>query len=528
MISEASTKRAIKHLTVFGDTDIFPALLEIRFFADNEDKIAEKIAKLTPGSYTPQSSLEFLVPKSRHSFRIAHQLSAQDTLIYLAAVLENAPKLETLRVPAADQAAFSYRYKEGEGPKVFEVGGTYHDWMLKLAEFGGPVAAENDQRVVIVTDISDFYQRIYHHRLENILDECGNNPSIRLVKKIFKSVRANQSFGIPVGQTASRFLAELVLNDIDKFLIHLGVAHTRYVDDFRIIVENQQIAHSTLCQLAENLMISEGLSLNGSKTEFLDVKELQNSSLKRLDDVFSNKDMIEFQNFLRITYEDDTTLNEDEDDVAGFMFANADNLAEKISDFIEYGTADLSVYKAIFRAIKIIGGVDPDKIIKHLDMFIYSIPREVCLALSKMSRDDEEKILKVKHKMLELLNSSPFRDLNLCRYWILDLFIMGVLPFDWNDFREYDFSRSIVERRALHLLLGRLGQTQYFRKLKTGFNQLSDWEKPAFLIGAQALPHDEYKKWLISVKDSVPGPFEDIFIEWLLDNYGKMDSILKY
>lgn len=469
-----------------------------------------------------------MVPKSRRGFRIAHQLSAHDTLIYLASVIENAEILESLRTPVDEGTAFSYRYKNGEGPRIFEVGGTYHDWMVKLTEFGGTPAAFGEARTVISTDISDFYQRIYHHRIENILATYRDKHSAEITKKIIKSVRANQSFGIPVGQTASRFLAELVLNDTDQFLIELGVPSTRYVDDFRIIVENEQIAHSTLCKLAEHLMITEGLSLNGSKTDMTTVASAQRDAQKRLEDVFTDKDQREFQNYLRLTYEDDTTKDDSEDDVAEAMFFDANDLADKITEFVEYGRADLSTYKAILRAIRSLGGVDSEKITKHHSQFLYYIPREFCLSLSKMDRSDEEKVKSTKDLLIKLLNESPFKDLVLCRYWIIDLFVRGCFEIDWKDFQSYDFNRSTVERRAMHLLRGRLGHAAYFRAQKTKFGELNDWEKPAFLLGAMCLPKDEYEKWVVSVQNAIPGPLAAEYADWVKGNWGNLPAILDY
>jgi hypothetical protein len=341
MISEASTKRAIQHIRAFGDTDIFPRLPEARFIEDCSDALANEVCRLNIGQYNPQSAIELLVPKSTKSFRIAHQLSAIDTLLYTASVIENAPALEERRVAEGDGVAFAYRYLDGEGPRLFSVGTSFHDWLIKLSEVGGETGAD-DPRVVIETDISDFYQRIYFHRVENILDEAPNRTASRLTKKIIKSVRANQSFGIPVGQTASRIIAEMILNDTDRFLISEGVYHTRYVDDFRIIVENQPNAHVALCKLAEHLMITEGLSLNGEKTQFGTVYSMQHDAKERVNDVFNNPDMKKFENYLKQAYESDQTLDEKEDDTADLVFFDANDLIKRIGEMSEYRASRLS------------------------------------------------------------------------------------------------------------------------------------------------------------------------------------------
>ncbi len=92
---------------------------------------------------------------------------------------------------------------------------------------------------VIRTDISDYYSRVYRHRLENILDSLSGEPKI--VKKIESFIsdwRSRQSFGLPVGSNASRLLAEAALNDTDMGLISEGYEHTRYVDDMQIFIKS--------------------------------------------------------------------------------------------------------------------------------------------------------------------------------------------------------------------------------------------------------------------------------------------------
>jgi hypothetical protein len=67
-------------------------------------------------------------------------------------------------------------------------------------------------------------------------------------------------------------LAECVLNDTDMQLKNMRVQFTRYVDDFRIAVPAGTEAHSILCRLAEHLMVTEGLSLNVTKTKITSVR----------------------------------------------------------------------------------------------------------------------------------------------------------------------------------------------------------------------------------------------------------------
>ena len=289
MISKASVRRAIDHLGSFGDTDLFPRLPEMRCFLERPNTVAKDCESLNIGQYTPVGVVETLTPKSWLGFRIAHQLTAADNVIYLAALLDCAPKLEAARLPKDDNEAFAYRFAEGESLRIFEPGRSYHQWLAYLSEFGGPENPFAEDRPAVVTDIADFYQRIYFHRIENVLQDagCPKGPS-DLVKKIIKTTRARASYGLPVGSTASRLLAECLLNDTDMLLKNMGVKFTRYVDDFRIAVPAGMEAHSILCRLAEHLMVTEGLSLNVTKTKIDehqgDQAWLESTSARRIHD----------------------------------------------------------------------------------------------------------------------------------------------------------------------------------------------------------------------------------------------------
>ena len=57
---------------------------------------------------------------------------------------------------------------------------------------------------VVVTDIADFYPRIYHHRVENALlrlPHPGDFPN--RIKNLLSIFSKNVSYGLPIGGPAS-------------------------------------------------------------------------------------------------------------------------------------------------------------------------------------------------------------------------------------------------------------------------------------------------------------------------------------
>ena len=525
MISAKSVRRAIDHLGSFGDTDLFPRLPEMRCFLERPHAIAKDCLALNIGQFNPVGVVETLTPKSWLGFRIAHQLSASDNVIYLAALIDCAPHLEAARLPKEDNEAFAYRFCEGESLRIFEPGRSYHQWLAHLSDFGGPDNPFAEDRPAIATDISDFYQRIYFHRIENVLQDagCPKGPS-DLIKKVIKMSRARQSYGLPVGGTASRLLAECLLNDTDMFLRSMGVKFTRYVDDFRIAIPVGMEAHSILCRLAEHLMVTEGLSLNVSKTKMTSIKEIERSSKTRLQDVFTTAEMEKMHAFIALSYGDEDD-NRDEDAIKN-PFISSNFLLDRLDQIGDKKRVDLSVFKAILRALRFLDGIDAVRLLERHAELLYYMPREFCLVLSAAAKQAGFPSPEVQSKVMELLAMPPYVDLPYVRSWLLNLFVDGTLPLTWSDWKNYDFHNSIIERRSHFFFRGLANDRAFFRALKTQLGSLSEWDKPAALMAAMCLPLDEYKNWLAVAVQQFVSPFAATYMGWLKDNHGRLRQLL--
>ena len=295
MLSEASIRRAVAILGTAGDTDLFPALPELKFFSDREDAVVRRLLRMNHGQYHPVSAIEMLTPKSLMGFRIGHQLTATDTLLLTAATIEAGPQLEAMRERLSGENAFSYRFDRDGERRLFKPDHSYHDWIQSLSTLGGEEPFADDSPV-LETDISDFYSRVYIHRLENVLQDAGvSREASTIIRNIISVCRARQSFGLPVGTAAARLLAESVLSDTDSLLNGLGLKFSRFVDDYRIVASPALNSHTILCRLAEHLMVAEGLSLNPSKTRITSTQLVQDSSRQRLQDVFSDAEFREIR-----------------------------------------------------------------------------------------------------------------------------------------------------------------------------------------------------------------------------------------
>jgi hypothetical protein len=169
-ISEASLRIALRHLVKYGDTDVFPHLPELLFFAAEEDSIASELSRLDLQQYNPAGAIECLAPKGRLSFRIAHQLLPIDQLLMLACTVEIGQQIETHRISKSLLQSFSYRFAADETGNIFASDHSYRHWLSAQREF---IESEAAVSLVVLTDISDYYARINNHRLENLLDAAA-------------------------------------------------------------------------------------------------------------------------------------------------------------------------------------------------------------------------------------------------------------------------------------------------------------------------------------------------------------------
>ena len=188
---------ALQHLIQKGDTDLFPYPFELSFLKECHIEIVKSLSNLDLSTYHPMSMVESLIPKTRFGFRIAHQPYPIDTLIYTALVLTIFDEVEQGRVPEGENRAFSYRKKPGLDPNIFQENRSFRHWLDHLKSF----VFSNDYSHVIRTDISDFYQRIYRHRLENIISSLSSKPQIgKKNRKIFTRLARRTVFRHPSGK----------------------------------------------------------------------------------------------------------------------------------------------------------------------------------------------------------------------------------------------------------------------------------------------------------------------------------------
>lgn len=275
-------KRAAVDIGANGDNDTLPFDIDIRFVKDKHEELAgmahryfEELEKGNAANAKSQiDSLQvfserLLVPTGSTGFRITTKLDPFWNIYFNGLAVAIAERNE----PKRQDRAHSYRYiQKGDG--LFD---REKSWRAYKEATLVDKKLSLDNSYVVQTDISSFYEHIYHHRLQNCIDDLfEDSPTISTqIDRLLCQFASGRSFGLPVGGQCARVLAELLMSYVDQMLTDSGVVWHRYVDDFTLITESQEDAYRALSVLSHALA-DYGLSLNRTKTTMLTAKHYVN------------------------------------------------------------------------------------------------------------------------------------------------------------------------------------------------------------------------------------------------------------
>ncbi|WP_417831403.1 RNA-directed DNA polymerase [Terasakiella sp.] len=497
----------IRHLVKFGDTDIFPYPLELQFFEEMSDEIAEEISKINLYNYRPLSPLETLAPKSKLGFRIAHQLHPFDALILTSIIVTIGEDLENNRLPINQGEAYSYRFEPTEGAALFVANNSYRNW---LHEQWVSLIFGSEYSHVVVTDIADYYQRIYHHRLENQLLEYTNNSAFaKTVVRILKDLRIRESFGRPVGGNASRLLAEIAINDVDHALISEGYHFTRYVDDFRLFITEGDDPYTALAFLAQTVT-SEGLSLSAMKTKILTKEEyLQELKMLSGEDKEQAKESATELLFWQV-YQDEET---DEEALAALQ---QQDLIGELTEELDKHFWDVQKIRVHLRALRMVKTDGAANFVKQHFRTLLPFVKDIVLLMDELKNEEEETFDDFADEVIKVLLEPTAQKLPLVRAWLLELFVRDVLPINATQLRQLSALNETLDLRQIYRLRKKVSDLMYFRRSKARIDEQNGWMQPAFIHGASCLPDDEFETWINNIKNRVNFPLSELFCKWVL------------
>lgn len=280
----AAANLAIEHVIANGLDDIakpptFLSSIEMGVIASRTDEFRAQALRDTQRFLrtanlqnarigTPQY---YMVPKDEHTLRRVAWIDPFDLVKFLAVSLLLFPEIEAARASKELGIIHSHRRSEAVDT-VFDPDFGYNSFRAASSQLSQQRMGEWK----VITDVSNFFDRIGNHPLENHLIECGCDEQMTALLReiLFQWSGDRRSFGVPVGSDASRIVSEAALLAVDRQLQDQNVSYVRYVDDFRIFASTRAEAYDVVRFLSE-LLAEEGLTLNNRKTNIFQIQNFE-------------------------------------------------------------------------------------------------------------------------------------------------------------------------------------------------------------------------------------------------------------
>ena len=509
-LRNASLDWALKHIERYGDTDIFPIPFEYQAvrhcweaglgFGEIRARGFRELlraADLSAWALRPQRRC--IAPKNLYGFRIATQLDPVDALLFAALIYELGEEIEAARIPTVDEIVHSYRFKPTDDGEMFDPSIGYRTFLKKSKRR----AESNEARYVVTADIADFYPRIYSHPLENALPVVTAKSShINALLRFLGQLNQGVSYGLPVGPSGSRLLAELVLSDVDRLLLSEQISFVRFVDDYRIFCGSERDAFDALAKLANSLFENHGLTLQQHKTKIIRVDDYLGDLAPDEEDLERTRLSEEFEAIVEeiglddpygpIVYEDLPPELKERVDALNLLGI----LQEQIDLDVDANTLTI---RFLLRRFAQLGEELALDMLMDAPRVLYLVLHAFSDYVTAISRSDNAR--QIGGKVLSLLDDDVLGHLEFNRAWLLHPFATAV-NLDCIDSlqRLLQSNPQLLERRELLLSLGSHGAADWLAANRRIFDQESPWCRRAFLAAARALRGDQSFHWYKAVR----------------------------
>lgn len=275
MIHEHHLEWALMHLEKFGGSDVFPPSHDYIAIRHNWDEIKRVIFDSISRGAMPGTPYLGMAPKSDNTFRAVHELSPLDNILITAIIYSITDRIERGRFPEERRSVYSFRLAPDHEGRFFKEGS---DNWSHFAARRNELMTKYASGYVLKADISDYYNQIYLHRVQNALDEClpaEQSDIAEYIHDFLLALNTKVSKGIPVGPAFSTIIAEIVLNDVDQKISSYGFEFVRWVDDIFVFHADYWYLHNKYQELSEYLYSTHRLIFNGQKTRLSSVQNFQ-------------------------------------------------------------------------------------------------------------------------------------------------------------------------------------------------------------------------------------------------------------
>ena len=497
ILSEESLDFAKAHIEKYYDSDFFPKAFEFEALWHNWPQVKHELRSKNISKLLVSNPYNSTIQKARGGFRVVHQLDPMEAVAYTAMAYEIGGSIEAKRAPAADRIACSYRIKIANG-SFFDGGSGWADFKDKSQE----LADENEYAAI--TDISDFYNQIYLHRLQNAIEaaDISHKSLASDIEDFLLALNNKASQGVPVGPAASIIMAEAVMIDIDSFISQCGVAHTRYVDDIRMFSNSEAKLTGALEKLTLYLYENHRLTLATDKTKLMSTDEFVENHLHNpyLDD--KDELMEELDNISPYGGEDaDDDL--DEEDIG-------ETLAGALEKILEFDYIDLGLARSIIRTAR--RNKIPHLVPALLDNFAYFSPvtPDLFLYFEEVMDASTSPAIKVG---LESICDLQESNCALVRFWLEHFISSHVGLLASQKLKQFVMTGPNIENKARAAIT--LSDIAWVRTHKAQIYNVGSRARRSIINAARVLPSDERNPWLSLVSQNAALPLEKWLAAWV-------------
>jgi hypothetical protein len=484
---------------------VVPVPFEYQAIKFDWKKVKEALLAQDVLQWKTRPTRVLMSPKARNGFRSITQLDPLDFIVFVALIKDIAKDIEARRIPVAQERVFSYRVNVKSGGQIFNHNIGYRQFLEKCQR---KLATDASILSIATTDISDFYSRIYHHRLENALQIATPTKinHIRALMNMLSGWNATESHGIPIGSAPTRLLAELTLSDVDEAMLAAGFDFIRFNDDYRIFCKTYEESYRAVAFLADVLSRNHGLSLQAQKTGFYDRNQFREKFLttpldREMDSLHSR-----FEDLVRELGLNDWYEEIDYDDLTEEQQVAIDslNLEQLLREELDEDEPELPLIRFVLRRLGQLGNdAVLDDLFDNFEKIHPSLP-DICRYVRNLRYLNPSQKSDLGARMLSLLDGPVVKGLEYHRMWILDLFVSSR---EWDNeqkfYQLYAAETDPACRRNLILAMGRAHQTHWFQsQWRTLFDQ-AHWSRRAVLAGASCLAADARKHWFRSVESQL-------------------------
>lgn len=495
-LSEDSIEFAKEHIIKYTDSDFFPKSPIFETLWKVWPQIRNYLLNTEISEFETIIPKTFAAPKSKGGYRIVHRLEPMNAIVYTALAYMIADKIEAARMPKEQKIACSYRITTSREGEFFENRKGYNDYSEKSKELS------NKYQFVLQTDITDFYNQIYVHRLQNAIETADSSLreiSYEIERFIIK-LNSGSTKGIPVGPIASIVFSEALMADIDNFISNKDFEFTRYVDDIRIFSNDKRDLDKILEELTQYLYEQHRLNLSSSKTEIFESNQFLAYELNNPEEIEIQKrhkylieateemaELFDYPNFIFEKIELEDLPNEKQ------VRIKYKALQELLIQIINTKKFNLGLIRHVlkqartWRCRSII-----DLVIDNLSFFTPAI-REVCLYLDSVITKDF--VEKHKDKIFTIITNSEAMNKAFVKYWINWLITKNINYFDKLFFQEYLKTQDDFWKIRRNIILKNI---TFINTLKINYDNYDLWTRLEILQGIQLLPTKEKNAFLAS------------------------------